>query len=546
MWPKILPHWVLSDPRRAAEVEVYNRLERMMPDEWTVFYSRPWWGIGPKGGELDGEADFIIAHPESGLLFLEVKGGAIFYDPAKDQWISRDRDGVRHRVKDPMKQAMSCKHRFLDRLKGLPGWPKFFVRFRHGVIFPHAKEPPEAEQVLGPYEKRLFCCSDEFTNAFDDWILERLAPHPARFDSTEHGPGPDGIVLLHDLVAKPASLLVPLVREIEGEIESMERILTGAQLALIPMIDSAPRVLVEGGAGTGKTVLATELAARCAARGQTVLFCCRSTPLAGRIADRMSRFSGVTVMAFEDLAEACRWRDGGAAAPPSGKPWDVAVIDEGQDFDWEWWDLIDQMIPREGGLLRVFTDSNQAVYRRRDDLETRLQAISFPLRVNLRNTKPIARATESLYEGPLIDAPGPDGTAPTKHVSDIDSAVNSGVEALVGLLRNEGIAPSMLALLVPSGEIRQEVLKELGKLNVRAADASQNSSECVTVETVARFKGLEAAIVLIVTDRLLANNQELSYVGVSRARTRLSVFGPISGTMLDAAIVPAQPDSLHP
>jgi len=56
------------------------------------------------------------------------------------------------------------------------------------------------------------------------------------------------------------------------------------------------------------------------------------------------------------------------------------------------------------------------------------------------------------------------------------------------------------------------------------------------VETIARFKGLEATTVVVLADRLCANNGELSYVAVSRARALLVVVGPVTGTKLGEAL----------
>ncbi|MFC6519802.1 NERD domain-containing protein [Undibacterium arcticum] len=284
MWPLVLPDWVLADGRRNAEIAVFRRLDEALDSSWNVFYSRPWWGISPKGGELDGEADFILVHPDHGLLFLEVKGGAIAYDPTTDQWTSRDRNGIRHKIKDPVKQATTCKHQFLGRLKATQGWPSAFIRFRHGVIFPDCESPPISGLSVGQYEKRLFCCMQEFEYALDKWIHGRMIGHPTSSGHAEQGPGLDGVEIVKSLVADPVSFKVLVGREVLGEIDAMETLLTGAQLALISIIDSAPRALVEGGAGTGKTVLAMEMAARYELTGRTILFCCRSGPLSQHVA----------------------------------------------------------------------------------------------------------------------------------------------------------------------------------------------------------------------------------------------------------------------
>ena len=90
MWPAKLPFHVMNDPRRSAECKVFRRMEDVLDDSFAVFYSRPFLGPKPDGEEIDGECDFIIAHEKRGMLTLEVKGGAICWDPHTDQWTSRD------------------------------------------------------------------------------------------------------------------------------------------------------------------------------------------------------------------------------------------------------------------------------------------------------------------------------------------------------------------------------------------------------------------------------------------------------------------------
>ena len=45
------------------------------------------------------------------------------------------------------------------------------------------------------------------------------------------------------------------------------------------------------------------------------------------------------------------------------------------------------------------------------------------------------------------------------------------------------------------------------------------------VDTVRRFKGLEALVTIVVVDAALAANEELAYVALSRARTRTFLVG---------------------
>lgn len=99
MWPSRLPGEVTGSRYREAEVRVWKALRDQLGQGWVVFYSRPWLGLTSSGGERDGECDFVVAHPSHGVLAIEVKGGGISYDPAGDDWWSRDRDGIRHAIK---------------------------------------------------------------------------------------------------------------------------------------------------------------------------------------------------------------------------------------------------------------------------------------------------------------------------------------------------------------------------------------------------------------------------------------------------------------
>jgi hypothetical protein len=172
MWPAVLPRQVRESSLRAAEVKVYDMLAAALGNGWVVFYSRPWLGLTPSGEEKDGECDFIVMHPAHGYLTLEVKGGAISYDPATDQWRSTDRNRIRHNIKNPLQQAVASKHELLRQVKHLTSWPGRFVRQRHGVVFPDTASPPRNLGADGPRE--IFCCRDDLPN-IARWIRDRLS-----------------------------------------------------------------------------------------------------------------------------------------------------------------------------------------------------------------------------------------------------------------------------------------------------------------------------------------------------------------------------------
>ena len=136
MFPSVLPDYIRRDPFREAEVWVYDELKTQLPDSYRCYYSRPWLGLTSRGEEIEGEADFVIAHPEKGVLVVEVKGGGVRRLEGSEQWVSRNRFNITNNIKDPVKQAIDSKHLLLKKLKEHPGWSGAWVTMRHGVIFP--------------------------------------------------------------------------------------------------------------------------------------------------------------------------------------------------------------------------------------------------------------------------------------------------------------------------------------------------------------------------------------------------------------------------
>lgn len=557
MWPQKLPDWVTGDRRRRAEIEVYGRIASTLDDEWEAFYSRPWWGISSRGGEQEGEADFILANPTRGILFVEVKGGGVEYDPATSHWSSTDRNGARSFIKDPVLQATTCKHRFIERLRNLEGWPRAFVRFRHGVVFPDSEEPGTEVLSIAGYERRLFCFAGEFRYAFNKWVEARLAQHDGARSQPESPPGEDGVGLLRRLVADPVKLCVPLHRVIRADLEAQEALLTGQQLTAISLLRQVQRALVVGAAGTGKTLLALEMTARLSEEGLRALLVCFSKPLAAWLSERLKTHEHATVSTFHALC--CDLATAAGSAPQVtgeelyetvlpdlaseaiaqglGSRWDAVLVDEGQDFRPIWWDVIEGVLWDPPGILRVFYDSNQTVYARKDDLETRLRAQTFPLGLNLRNTRSIARVTECFYSGPRVETLGPEGAPPAEERLTLQDAHGRAVELVASLSRG-GVRADDVAVLVPGHGDVERVGQALDRARIGWRRADQNLAGAVTVETIRRFKGLEAPVVILLVDRAACQG-ETAYVAVSRARSRLFVLGNVAGTPLGKAVAEA-------
>lgn len=527
MWPRKLPASVLNDPRRKAEVRVYRALEAGLGPKWTVFYSRPWLGETATGAEIDGECDFVVAHPELGVLCIEVKGGGITYDPEADQHHSIDRDGLRHKIKNPVEQARRSKHELLRKAQAERGWPSVFVRFRHAVIFP---DIPSVPQHLGADSPRdLFATRPDLT-AIEAWIKQRLS------GGTEQALGAPGIRVLENLLARPFQLHAPLALSAADDDEAIHE-LTPQQFHILTAFQEIRRVAVSGGAGTGKTVLACEDARRQAAVGRRTLITCGSPQLAQHIRASLID-TNVDVATFPELARRLGEEAGLLAhgqAPAANKTpelvfdslserpdlaYDAVIVDEAQDFSPSALVAVEALAGKPGATLHAYFDSNQRLF---GDLITQLDSYTFaPIRLarNLRNTRNIHDATQRFYHGPPLIADGPQGAEVLWIEVDEQSIASKAVEEVRRLISTERVSPQDIALLVVSDPHAAPVLTALR----HHIDAG------LTIATITDFKGLERRFILVQATRDLSDSAEFAYVALSRARAHLIVVGS-SGTI---------------
>ncbi|MEX1265083.1 MAG: NERD domain-containing protein [Actinomycetota bacterium] len=120
-----------------AEEQLYDALRDQLPDEFICYHGIEWLHLG--GRPQKGEADFLIAHAELGVLVLEVKGGQLTYDPPSRTWKRR---GDPKRVKDPFAQAQRCMNWLMREPEHLP--KKWMASLGYGVGFPNGEYREQA------------------------------------------------------------------------------------------------------------------------------------------------------------------------------------------------------------------------------------------------------------------------------------------------------------------------------------------------------------------------------------------------------------------
>ena len=121
-----------STARSDAERRVQDALRAALPDEYRLYPNVRWIHKEHRDAPArDGETDLVIVHPQSGLLIVETKGGAIRRG-ALGRWWS----GSNALKPGPFEQAETSKHALVRKLAELPDWPGARPRSEPGTRWP--------------------------------------------------------------------------------------------------------------------------------------------------------------------------------------------------------------------------------------------------------------------------------------------------------------------------------------------------------------------------------------------------------------------------
>ena len=548
---RMYPQELSNEKRRSipsyAEIVFYDALATSLSDEWTVFFSIPWQQRTSKGGKSkDGETDFIVAHPDLGALVIEVKGGQIRFDGDLQSWVTTDANGIDHKI-SPFEQARRCKHSLRNYLTAEDdedrGFPKSSIH--DAVAFPQSRCDVTGDGLpLNAPREMIVDCDD--LKSLEASLRSAFAYHRGVNARQLQG----GAQLLDELVRRLGMSLTlpnPLALSLpEEEIQYVR--LTEQQVELLYSLKRFRKVAVCGCAGSGKTMLAMEKARQLAQDGFRTLLTCFNKGLSSYLAERAEGIEGLTVAHYHLLChEFARqadvdWvpgRDSWETAPdalieaverhPELK-FDAVIVDEAQDFRDTWWvSVLSLQANEDDGILYVFYDDNQQVYRVEPTLPADLEVI--PLTSNVRNTRAIFRCVAPLYQGEDEVRPrGPSGRT-VEPVAYPDAAQLEGAVSRVvhRLVVEEQIKPQQIIVLTPRGRDRSQ-LGDVTKLaTVPATWDDEPAKSAVRITTIHSFKGLERPVVIAceLDDAFLERNDyvHLAYVAFSRPQHHLVVVG---------------------
>ena len=206
--------------------------------------------------EFFGESDFVILVPSRGLINIEVKGGKISREDGI--WYTNNRFG-KHKIKDPFKQATNS----LFKIGGYLKTKDILIPQDYLVIFPDCEfdttgiEISDQNLVSGEINPKLL-------NTLNNIIENHLIEANGRF----HPKGSDLNQIIKVLRPNFISNLSSknLLNQSRKQIDKF----TNEQIKILESYNSN-RLIVTGGQGTGKTIIAEEIAKKRLLEG-SVLF----------------------------------------------------------------------------------------------------------------------------------------------------------------------------------------------------------------------------------------------------------------------------------
>lgn len=538
IFPEHLPQSIIDDPLRNAERRVYEQLGKLT-DKFTVFYSVPWQSNSINLGVMDGEADFVIVHPEMGIVVLEVKGGEISFDPTKKQWLTTG--GIK--IKDPVDQARKNHYALLAKLQKLPGWDKNrYINIGHAVCFPSVFVD---EKILKPDLSRNIILDK---GDLDDLpiAIRRIFNHLFGTNIKNGAPGNDRIQIVERLLASSFKLRTPLSVEIEFE-DSRLIELTETQMMALSFLGDRKRVAIAGCAGSGKTMLAIEKATQLNELGLNVLLTCFNISLANHLQKILSD-KEITILNFHDLASELIKQTGFRvrsssnegeyyevvlpealleASEETGPIFDAIIVDEGQDFKENYWIALSALL-KPNGYLYIFFDDNQNLYDGTKNFMGLISELPFSLNQNCRNTKSIHNVVMKFHNNPKdIVCKGPNGRPPELISYETEEDFLRLTQRLINnLVNEEHIRTADIAIITPRTQ-EKSLLKSGKRLgNFVLTNETPNRPNEILATSIHKFKGLERRVIILaeLDNRFNYHADMVMYVGCSRARTQLYIM----------------------
>lgn len=539
-----------------AEADIFGWLEKMTWGDAIVLHSLP---LKEHIKKSFGQIDFVVIC-ERGVLCVEVKGGIVYRK--EGMWYFAPRNGA-----EPDKKEEGPYWQVQGNMKSLRQYlaksfkvddPIMNAQFACCVMMPDCavvsdEDTEIIKEITFDQRNSYKELSIFFEKSFDYW-KKKYKPNGGLSKKDRER--------LATFLRSDFSFVPKLSLTIKATEDQLTAV-TDEQYLIISGMSVNPRMLIEGGAGTGKTYLATEQCKKYSSMGDKVLFLCFNSLISNFIRESLEREEtdySIDVFTFHSLLmKFCnmpnvpenidekeyfsnilpnKFLTEIAGTLSAEERYDRVVIDEGQDLMNEVsFMCLDELIKGgwKNGKWAIYYDSKQNIFNTNTEFEETWKELQkngmfYPLSVNCRNTKQIAKgnyAITHVYNPLLMRANGEEINYITyKNKPDEFKKLVEEIRKL----RAEGISKKDIVILSyyrsdnPESCLFDTAFPEdIGSISF---NITENFEKCKNIRfyTIQAFKGMEAKAVIMIDIDSFSNQDKrlLNYVGMSRAKSYLA------------------------
>lgn len=508
---------------------------------------------------ISGELDFLVLAPGHGIFAIEVKHGKVWRTNGK--WYFENKHGiVTKKNKSPFSQVdgtiNSIRTFLLNKVENNKKEHERFskILFGTGVAFTGMNEFVDFGTEGFPWQ--IFTRSS--LNLPVGYYIESLSKgwHNENkrkyfYDVNFSRPTIEDCKKIIQILRGDFDIDYSEINKINDNEQIIEEY-TKEQFGILDFVNYNKRCLIQGFAGTGKTIMALELAYRNILLKKKVGLFCFNNNLGSKLNESLKILSGSKTELFFAGTLHSFLVHGSELKCPNGEKeihnfyieslpfdflirnesitedekYDFLVLDEAQDLiTTNYLEVFDSILKggiSEGNWVFFGDFSNQAIYlneplQTMDLLNSKTNFTKFPtLKINCRNTQKIA-SQNTLLTG-IEKAEFTSRSIEGEEIVNIFQVKNRQtvcIEEIVEQLLAKGIPLSKISLLTPK-RLENTCISDSLKM-------TKWFGQGLTFSTIHSFKGLENTfIILFDFDEISSiESQRLLYIGISRAKQKL-------------------------